>query len=101
MIYECAHADIFLKQSVGEILLLNKPIDLVVLFRLEDFVEWMNGVEDTIAELEKESLSVQEYKDTLAKFEVDHITVSIFVVMFEYCNGGIISYSSLPDVVNL
>ena len=30
----------------------------------------MNGVEDTIAELEKESLSVEEYQDTLAKFEV-------------------------------
>ena len=30
----------------------------------------MNGVEDTIADLEKESLGVHEYKDTLAKFEV-------------------------------
>ena len=40
--------------------------------RLEDFVEWMNGVEDTIADLEKESLSMQEYKDTLTKFEVAH-----------------------------
>ena len=45
-------------------------LTLVIVFRLEEFVEWMNGVEDSVQELEKESLSTKEYKDTLSKFQV-------------------------------
>ena len=40
------------------------------MYRLEAFSEWMAGVETTIADLEKESLSSKEYKETLKRFEV-------------------------------
>ena len=38
--------------------------------RLEDFVEWMNGVEDSVKSLEQECLSTQQYRDTVAQFQV-------------------------------
>ena len=44
--------------------------DSLFLIRLEHFVEWMNGVEDAIADLDKESVSFEQYKETLSKFEV-------------------------------
>jgi len=40
------------------------------MYRLEEFNDWMAGVENTVADLEKESLSTKEYKDTLEKFQV-------------------------------
>lgn len=46
--------------------------------RLEHFVEWMNGVEDAIADLDKESVSYEQYKDTLNKFEVIYILHLLF-----------------------
>ena len=37
-------------------------------------MEWMNGVEDAIADLDKESVSFEQYKETLSKFEVSKTT---------------------------
>ena len=48
--------------------------DSLFLIRLEHFVEWMNGVEDAIADLDKESVSFEQYKETLSKFEVSQTT---------------------------
>ena len=43
--------------------------------RLENFNEWMVGVESTLTDLEQQNLSTKEYKQILTKFKVSHIGV--------------------------
>ena len=45
---------------------------LSVLFvcRLEDFVQWMDKIEGQVKELEQQSLTPEQYKDTISRFKV-------------------------------
>ena len=53
----------------------------VLCSRLEAFVEWMDGVETTINDLKKETLSTQEYKQTLARFQVINLLFLILILI--------------------
>lgn len=42
-------------------------------YRMEAFVSWMDSVEESVQQLEEQTLSTNEYKQTLAKFQVRSI----------------------------
>ena len=45
--------------------------ELCLCCRLEEFVEWMTGVDESVEELERESMSTQQYRDTIERFQVN------------------------------
>jgi len=53
----------------------------VIVSRLDTFTTWMDSVDDSVKELERDTMSSQEYKDTIDKFQVrrpSHVLNSLF-----------------------
>ena len=40
--------------------------------RLEDFVQWMDKIEEQVKDLDQQSLTPEQYKDTISRFKVKY-----------------------------